>query len=110
MKPGARSTYERIYRVVRGIPRGRVATYGLIARLAGLPGHARQVGYALHALPDDSGVPWFRVLNARGEISLSPAGSGTVQRKLLEAEGVLFDKRGRVDLGRRLWKPRAAVR
>ncbi len=69
-------TYARIYAVVRRIPRGRVATYGQIAELAGLPGHARQVGYALHALPDGTAVPWHRVLNARGALSLrrSPGG------------------------------------
>ena len=63
-------TYARISAAVRRIPRGRVATYGQIAELAGLPGHARQVGYALHALPADSTVPWHRVLNARGALSL----------------------------------------
>ena len=82
--PGARSgTYARIYGVVRRIPRGRVATYGQIARLAGLPNHARQVGYALHALPDDSRVPWQRVVNHRGEVSArSFAGMERVQRAL----------------------------
>ncbi len=61
--------YPRIYSVVRRIPNGRVATYGQIARLAGLPGGARQVGYALHALDEDSDVPWQRVVNARGRVS-----------------------------------------
>ena len=60
---------ERIYAIVRRIPRGRIASYGQVARLAGLPGHARQVGYALHALPEDSGIPWHRVINARGRTS-----------------------------------------
>src|SRR6185436_18609812 len=67
LKPHA-SPYQRIYRIVRRIPRGRVATYGQVALLAGLKGHARQVGYALHALPDAETVPWQRVINARGEI------------------------------------------
>ena len=61
--------YTRIYNVVKRIPRGRVASYGQIAELAGIPRHARQVGYALHHLSDDSGVPWQRVLNAAGEIA-----------------------------------------
>ncbi|MDQ3283053.1 MAG: MGMT family protein, partial [Acidobacteriota bacterium] len=61
--------YERIWSVVRRIPRGRVATYGQIAELADLEGPARQVGYALHNLPEPSDVPWHRVINARGEIS-----------------------------------------
>jgi methylated-DNA-protein-cysteine methyltransferase-like protein len=74
-----------------------VASYGQIAELAGLDGHARQVGYALHALPPDSGVPWHRVVNAKGEISPRSAGdSHELQRMLLEAEGVEFDEKGRI--------------
>ena len=89
--------YQRIYAAVRRIPRGRVATYGQIAELAGLEGHARQVGYALHVAPE--GLPWHRVINAQGKIS-ARAGSdwGELQRLLLEAEGVSFDGNGRVDL------------
>lgn len=103
-----RSTYDRIHAVVRRIPRGRVATYGQIANLAGLAGHARQVGYALHALPEDSGVPWHRVINARGEISLRGGeGAGNLQRVLLEAEGVYFQASGRIDLERYRWRPRS---
>jgi len=91
--------WEVIYAAVRRIPRGRVATYGDVATLAGLDGHARQVGYALHALPERSDVPWHRVINARGEISPRSAGdSHELQRMLLEAEGVTFDGRGRVEL------------
>ena len=93
-----KSRWETIYRAVRNVPRGRVASYGQIAELAGLEGHARQVGYALHALPDGSGVPWHRVINAKGEISPRSAGdSHELQRMLLEAEGVKFDERGRVE-------------
>jgi methylated-DNA-protein-cysteine methyltransferase-like protein len=91
-------SYQRIYAVIRRIPRGRVATYGQVARLAGLPGHARQVGYALHALPAASTVPWHRVINARGEVSRrSEPGPELSQRMLLEREGVRFDSRGRVN-------------
>ena len=97
--------YAAIYRAVRGVPRGRVATYGQIALLCGLPGRARQVGYALHALPAGSPVPWQRVLNACGDVSLGHE-SGQRQRRLLAAEGVEFDERGRVDLRRFQWKPR----
>ena len=97
------SNYEKIYAVVRKIPRGRVATYGQVAALAGLKGHARQVGYALHALRVSTGVPWQRVLNAQGTISLREAG-GTSQRMLLEQEGVEFDAGGRVNLKRFRWK------
>ena len=96
-----RSRWELIYAAVRRIPRGRVATYGQVATLAGLDGHARQAGYALHALPDGSDVPWHRVINSRGEVSPRSAGdSHELQRMLLEAEGVEFDARGRVDLKR----------
>ncbi len=98
-------TYAAIYKVVRAVPRGRVATYGQIALLAGLPGCARQVGYALHALPPGSKVPWQRVLNARGELSLGDE-SGERQRRLLGEEGVEFDARGRVALARFQWRPR----
>lgn len=96
------STYARIWAVVRRIPRGQVATYGQIAALAGLPGAARQVGYALAALPsDEAGVPWQRVVNARGEVSArAEPGADEEQRALLEAEGVRFDARGRIDLER----------
>jgi methylated-DNA-protein-cysteine methyltransferase-like protein len=99
--------YELIWDVVRKIPKGHVATYGQVAELAGLEGHARQVGYALHNLPARSDVPWHRVINAQGEVSPRSGGdSHELQRMLLEAEGVAFDGRGRVDLKRFLWKVR----
>jgi methylated-DNA-protein-cysteine methyltransferase-like protein len=99
--------YAAIWSAVRRIPRGRVATYGQIAELAGLEGHARQVGYALHNLPERNDVPWHRVINARGEISPRTSGdSHELQRMLLEAEGVEFDLAGRMDLARYRWKPR----
>ena len=97
--------YELIWSAVQRIPRGRVATYGQIAELAGLEGHARQVGYGLHHLPEPSAVPWHRVINARGEISPRSAGdSHELQLLLLRAEGVPVDERGRVDLKRFRWK------
>ena len=103
--PDPRSAYARIYAVVKRIPRGRVATYGQVATLAGLDGHARQVGYALHNLPDRSDIPWHRVINARGEISPRTAGdSHELQRMLLEAEGVMFSLDGRVALRKYQWK------
>jgi methylated-DNA-protein-cysteine methyltransferase related protein len=101
------SSYQRIYAVVRRIPEGRVATYGQVASLAGLAGHARQVGYALHALPDGTAIPWHRVVNANGGISLrSMPGGELVQRGLLEREGIRLDPRGRVPLARVRWLPR----
>jgi len=101
------SSYDRIYAVVRKIPRGRVATYGQVAIAAGLRGHARQVGYALNALPPGRSLPWHRVINAKGEISpRTVPGSEKVQRTLLEREGVVFDDRGRISLQRFRWKRR----
>ena len=100
------SSYARIYAAVKRIPRGKVATYGQIAQLAGLPGHARQVGYALHALRAATAVPWQRVVNAAGAISLHPFDGGISQRLLLEKEGVSFDARGRIPLSSFRWRPR----
>ncbi len=104
--------YARFYRVVRRIPRGRVATYGQVAAQAGLPRGARLAGSALSALRGAAhDVPWQRVLGARGRgragVSLKdPMGAGA-QRDLLEREGVEFDARGRVDLARFGWRPRS---
>jgi methylated-DNA-protein-cysteine methyltransferase-like protein len=100
-------TYQAIYRVVARIPRGCVATYGQIAALAGLPGRARLVGYALR-VSDDRSLPWQRVVNARGEISLRDSCIGDaelVQRLRLESEGVRFDEHGRIPLARYQWRP-----
>ena len=96
--------YRRIYRVVKRIPKGRVATYGVVARLAGSPGAARTVGWALSALPDDTDVPWWRVLNASGRISLGAREHGAVvQRALLLREGVRFAPGGAVSLSTFGW-------
>jgi methylated-DNA-protein-cysteine methyltransferase-like protein len=105
--PEVSTTYQRIYAIVRRIPVGRVATYGQVAALAGLAGHARQVGYALHALPTQSTLPWHRVVNASGGISRrSVPGSELVQQTLLELEGIRLDAAGRVRLSRVRWQPR----
>lgn len=106
--PTRSDRWSRIHAVVRRVPRGRVASYGQIAAEAGMAGHARQVGYALHALPEGSPVPWHRVLNSRGVISLPPGSSSAITQRLrLEKEGVRFDASGRVDLSRFGWKARA---
>ena len=103
------------YRVVRRIPRGRVATYGEVALAAGRPRAARQVGYALAALRGAAhDVPWQRVCGARprdhaGISLLDPVGAA-VQRRLLEAEGVEFDDRDRIDLARFGWRRRRRPR
>ena len=100
-------TYDRIYGMVRRIPRGRVATYGQIACLVGIPTQPRLVGYALAALRDHHPVPWHRVVNAKGEISRrSAAGFEAHQRLLLQREGVVFDIRGRIPLSRFRWRPK----
>jgi len=106
------SSYQRIYAAVRRIPRGRVSTYGAIARVAGLDGQARQVGYALSALPAGSSVPWHRVINAQGRLSLERAasGAGITQRLRLVREGVLVDAAGRVSLEKFGWRIRASSR
>jgi len=92
--------------VVRRIPRGRVATYGQVAKLAGLPGRARQVGYAMYALPRDTRVPWQRVINAAGRVSRRRVpGAELTQRMLLEREGVRFGSGGRIPLARFGWAP-----
>ncbi len=91
-----------LYAWVKKIPRGKVATYGQLALLLGLPRHARHVGYALAATPENIKIPWHRVVNAQGRISLRRAnwqsGSDDLQRILLEAEGVVFDATGKTDL------------
>ena len=106
-------TYKRIWAVVARIPRGRVATYGQVAALAGFPRQPRMAGYALNKIPDAMHAPWHRVINARGEISRrAPSlatGGEKLQRALLEREGVGFDERGRVDLDRFGWRPRARI-
>jgi len=90
--------------MVRSVPRGRVATYGHIAALCGKPRAARTVGWALHALPEDADVPWQRIINVRGEISIGKVGiPPELQRALLEREGVKFDLDGSVDLQRWGW-------
>ena len=109
MPTDPRDVYERIYAVIARIPPGKVATYGQVAALAGLPGRARQVGASLRDLPEGSTVPWQRVINAQGTISARP-GLGVAegyQRHLLEEEGVEFDERGRTDFERFGWDPEA---
>ncbi len=99
------NTFERIYAVVRRIPRGRVATYGQVALLAGNPHWSQVVGYALHVNPDPEGIPCYRVVNRFGEVSSAFAfGGENRQREMLLADGVPFLPDGRVDLRRALWE------
>ncbi|MBW3534376.1 MAG: methylated-DNA--[protein]-cysteine S-methyltransferase [Gemmatimonadetes bacterium] len=101
----SRSFRDAVYDLVRRVPRGRIVSYGGVAAMLGTPRAARGVGAALNALPGDSDVPWWRVVNRNGEIS-SPTHDRTaqVQRALLEAEGVAFDERGRASWERFGWR------
>ena len=104
------AVFSRLLAVVRRIPHGRVASYGQVATLAGLPRYARHVGYALHALPEGSPLPWHRVVNSRGAVSLRGfGGAAETQVIRLAGEGVEFDARGRVKLDRFRWRPRGAL-
>lgn len=117
-QPNTLSFFERVYEIVRMIPPSQVATYGQIAAIVSHRGAARTVGWALHGLPEGSDVPWQRVINAQGQISLgrkaltpgpSPVqttgeeSASARQRALLEQEGVVFDAQGKVDLERYQW-------
>jgi methylated-DNA-protein-cysteine methyltransferase-like protein len=103
--------FAAIYAVARRIPRGKVATYGQIARLLGAPRSARIVGWAMHGTPRGSGVPWHRVVQQGGRLSptVSPHDPGR-QRRLLEREGVAFRLDGRIDMERHQWTLTAAPR
>ena len=93
------TTYERIYIVVKSVPKGKVATYGQVALLAGNPRWARVVGYALHKNPEPGIIPCHRVVNRNGQVAESFAfGGSNVQRELLEKEGVVFSSDGSIDL------------
>jgi len=98
------SFFERVYDVVRRVPPGRVVTYGQVARLLEAPHAARTVGWALAPLQDRT-VPWHRVVNTRGAISGRRQERVARQRELLEAEGLIFDERGRINLDRYRWCP-----
>lgn len=96
----------RIWQVVALIPSGQVATYGDVARQAGMPGAARRVGLALRVLPQDTRIPWHRVVNAQGRISLpEDSHSRYTQRERLENEGIVFQTNCRLDLTRFRWRP-----
>ncbi len=97
------SIYERVYALVRRVPRGRVVTYGQVARALGMPRGARTVGWAMRVCQDPR-VPWHRVVNAQGKVSLRPTMGYQEQRARLKEEGVRFDCAGKIDLGKYAWK------
>lgn len=108
---GYERVFERIYKLVLRIPRGRVMTYGQIARLLEDRYSPRLVGWALHVTPkDERNIPWHRVINSQGGISTGRViiHEPNLQKWLLEAEGVIFDDRGRCDLARFQWSGRAS--
>lgn len=104
-----RSFTQRAMDCIRAVPRGRVCTYGGIARLAGNARAARQVVRVLHSCSASRDLPWQRIVDRAGRISLPPGRGGDEQRRLLEREGVRFDADGRIDLERFLWRPDAAT-
>lgn len=106
--PGGKqdSAFARIYSAVRMIPRGKVASYGQIARIAGNPKWSRVVGYALHNNPDPETIPCYRVVTKDGALSSAFVFGGIqMQRKLLSSDGIEFDENGHVDMQRFQWNP-----
>lgn len=104
MSPDPRPNFsQRAYAAVRLVPYGRVATYGAIASIMGHPRGARGVGDALSALPEDTDVPWWRIINRLGRISIRTPTRAAIQRVLIEGEGVVFGEDGGVDLARFGW-------
>jgi len=98
--------FRRVVIVIKKIPRGKVATYGQIAALSGNPRAARQVAWVLHAASDKEKLPWQRVINSQGGISLPRQRGYELQRALLVKEGIKFDLDDRIDLARFQWRPK----
>ena len=96
---------ERVKDAVKKIPAGRVATYAQVAACAGNHRAARQVAWVLHSSSRKHGLPWQRVINSRGRISLKPGQGYERQKALLKNEGIVFGEDGSIDLERYLWKP-----
>jgi methylated-DNA-protein-cysteine methyltransferase-like protein len=103
---GMQSLSERIVKVIKKIPKGKVASYGQIADLAGNRMAARQVVRILHALSEKKNLPWYRVINSRGTISLKAGEGYEIQKGQLISEGIVFDEFDRIDLERFGWKPK----
>ena len=97
-------SWDPVYRLIKKIPRGKVTTYGELARALRLPGGARAVGFAMAACPNGRGIPWHRVVGAGGYLRI-PEPHGSLQRRLLEAEGVTIDGT-KVDIARHGWSPK----
>ena len=100
------SFHQAIIKLVKRIPKGKVATYGQIALLAGNPRGARQVVWALNTSSERENLPWFRIVNKQGRISLPHGGGYELQKSLLKKEGVKFNLGDIIDLNKYLWIPR----
>jgi len=100
-----KSFHQRVIDVIKSIPKGKVATYGQIAALAGNPRAARMVVRVLHSSSGKEKLPWHRVINSKGSISLKPGTGYEVQKVLLKKEGIVFKEDDTIDLKRFLWKP-----
>ena len=94
-----------VIKLIKSIPRGKVATYGQIACLSGFYPSVRRVVWILHSCSEQEGLPWHRVVNRRGAISLKPGAGYEKQKAMLKKEGIGFDEKGRIDLDRYLWEP-----
>lgn len=92
----------RVWQAISSIPKGRVTTYGTIASLAGLPGRARWIGYLLRTIPKDTRLPWHRIINASGKIAIRTGTGVTLQKALLEEEGIVLNS-GRINLKKYGW-------
>ena len=101
----AESFYDRVINIIQSIPEGKVATYGEIADYADNPRAARQVAYILNSSWRKHNLPWHRVINSKGGISLNPNRGYDLQKKLLKKEGIIFDENDRIDLKRFQWFP-----
>ena len=95
---------QKVKALIRLIPAGKVASYGLIAALAGNPRAARQVAWVLHTSSSADKLPWHRVVNRRGKISLKPFEGYEIQKQRLQQEGVVFDEHDTIDFDRFLWR------
>ena len=96
---------ERILAVLSSVPKGKVLTYGIAAEYAGFKGMARQVSWILHSMSGKYGLPWHRIVNSQGKISLYKGKEGNLQEQMLAAEGIIFGPGGKINLKKYLWEP-----
>ena len=101
----SKSFYQRVIDIIKNIPEGKVATYGQIASYAGNSYASRQVAYILHSSSRKENLPWHRVVNSKGSISLKLGYGYELQKEMLKDEGIIFNKNDRIDLKRFLWLP-----